>query len=83
MCPAFIGYLYRIIYPVCPRNDRFWQSIPKLPVIEGIALVDIAISHTPFVWLQKAVILAILAGYASVIMVMLMGPFRVFFSVFR
>jgi APA family basic amino acid/polyamine antiporter len=31
-------------------------------------------------WLQQLVILAILAGYSSVIMVMLMGQSRVFFS---
>ncbi len=47
---------------------------------DGIAPVAIAIAHTPFIWLQKAVIFAILAGYSSVIMVMLMGQSRVFFS---
>ena len=31
-------------------------------------------------WLNKAIIIAILAGYSSVIMVMLMGQSRVFFS---
>jgi APA family basic amino acid/polyamine antiporter len=34
-------------------------------------------------WLNKAIILAILAGYSSVIMVMLMGQSRVFYSVSR
>lgn len=34
-------------------------------------------------WLNQAIILAILAGYASVIMVMLMGQSRVFFSMSR
>ncbi|UUC46407.1 amino acid permease [Flavobacterium cerinum] len=58
---------------------------------DGIAPVAIAIDHmgtadasgmiTPaFPWLNKAIILAILAGYASVILVMLMGQSRVFFS---
>ncbi len=47
---------------------------------DGIAPVAVAIQHTPYVWLQKAVIIAILAGYSSVIMVMLMGQSRVFFS---
>ncbi|MFN8300239.1 MAG: amino acid permease [Chitinophagales bacterium] len=47
---------------------------------DGIAPVAVAIQHTPYVWLQKAVIVAILAGYSSVIMVMLMGQSRVFFS---
>jgi basic amino acid/polyamine antiporter, APA family len=47
---------------------------------DGIAPVAVAIAHTPFVWLKQSVILAILAGYASVIMVMLLGQARVFFS---
>ncbi|MBX7155570.1 MAG: amino acid permease [Bacteriodetes bacterium] len=47
---------------------------------DGIAPVAVAIAHTPFVWLKQGVILAILAGYSSVIMVMLMGQSRVFFS---
>ncbi|HRB71261.1 MAG TPA: amino acid permease [Flavobacterium sp.] len=58
---------------------------------DGIAPVAIAIDHmgvadasgmiTPaYPWLNKAIILAILAGYASVILVMLMGQSRVFFS---
>lgn len=47
---------------------------------DGIAPVAVAISHTPYVFLQQAVILAILAGYTSVILVMLMGQSRVFFS---
>ncbi len=61
---------------------------------DGIAPVAIAIDNmgsvgadgtvTPdFPWLNKAIILAILAGYASVIMVMLMGQSRVFFSMSR
>jgi APA family basic amino acid/polyamine antiporter len=47
---------------------------------DGIAPVAVAISHTPYIWLQQAVILAILAGYSSVILVMLLGQSRVFFS---
>ncbi len=58
---------------------------------DGIAPVAIAIDHmgvadasgmiTPaFPWLNKLIILAILGGYASVILVMLMGQSRVFFS---
>jgi len=47
---------------------------------DGIAPVAVAIAHTPYVWLQQAIILAILAGYSSVIMVMLLGQSRVFFS---
>jgi APA family basic amino acid/polyamine antiporter len=58
---------------------------------EGIAPVAVAIEHmgTPnaagaispdYPWLNRAIIVAILAGYASVILVMLMGQSRVFFS---
>jgi APA family basic amino acid/polyamine antiporter len=47
---------------------------------DGIAPVAVAIAHTPYVFMQQAVILAILGGYASVILVMLMGQSRVFYS---
>lgn len=63
---------------------------------DGIAPVAVAIDHMgtkavdpatgavswipDFPWLNKAIIIAILAGYASVIMVMLMGQSRVFFT---
>jgi basic amino acid/polyamine antiporter, APA family len=47
---------------------------------DGIAPVAVAIQHTPYGWLQQAIILAILAGYSSVILVMLLGQSRVFFS---
>lgn len=50
---------------------------------DGIAPVAVAIAHTPFGWLKQAIILAILAGYSSVILVMLMGQTRVFFSMSR
>ena len=47
---------------------------------DGIAPVAVAIEHTPYMWLKQAIILAILAGYSSVILVMLLGQSRVFFS---
>jgi len=47
---------------------------------DGIAPVAVAIAHTPYFFLQKLIILAILGGYSSVIMVMLLGQSRVFFS---
>jgi APA family basic amino acid/polyamine antiporter len=58
---------------------------------DGIAPVAVAIEHmgTPdaagaiqpdYPWLNRAIVVAILAGYASVILVMLMGQSRVFFS---
>ncbi len=58
---------------------------------DGIAPVAVAIEHmgkqvspgvwvADYPWLNRAIVLAILAGYASVILVMLMGQSRVFFS---
>jgi len=58
---------------------------------DGIAPVAIAIDHMgkanasgiiqpDFPWLNKAIVLAILAGYTSVILVMLLGQSRVFYS---
>ncbi|MFN8244586.1 MAG: amino acid permease [Ferruginibacter sp.] len=58
---------------------------------DGIAPVAIAIDHmgttdaagvvhADYPWLNRAIVVAILAGYASVILVMLMGQSRVFFS---
>jgi len=58
---------------------------------EGIAPVAVAIEHMgtadaagvirpDYPWLNRAIIVAILAGYASVILVMLMGQSRVFYS---
>ncbi|KXB98558.1 MAG: amino acid transporter [Chlorobi bacterium NICIL-2] len=45
------------------------------------APVALAISHTPYLWLQQAIIIAILAGYTSVMLVMLLGQSRVFYSI--
>lgn len=58
---------------------------------DGIAPVALAIEHMgttdasgnlvpDYPWLNRAIVVAILAGYASVILVMLMGQTRVFFS---
>ena len=58
---------------------------------DGIAPVAVAIDHmgtadasgvvhADYPWLNRAIVVAILAGYASVILVMLMGQSRVFFS---
>ena len=44
------------------------------------APVAVAIAHTPFAWLQQIIILAILAGFTSVILVMLLGQSRIFYS---
>jgi APA family basic amino acid/polyamine antiporter len=47
------------------------------------APVATVISHMPFRWLQFAILLGIIAGYTSVILVMLLGQSRVFFSMSR
>lgn len=44
------------------------------------APVAVAIAHTPYAWLQQIIILAILAGFTSVILVMLLGQSRIFYS---
>jgi basic amino acid/polyamine antiporter, APA family len=61
---------------------------------DGIAPVVVAIDNMgkagadgvirpDYPWLNQAIVIAILAGYSSVIMVMLMGQSRVFFSMSR
>lgn len=42
--------------------------------------VATAIAHTPYLWLQDGISIAILAGYTSVILVLLLGQSRVFYS---
>jgi APA family basic amino acid/polyamine antiporter len=43
----------------------------------------VAIDHTAYTWLRPAVKLAIILGFTSVILVMLLGQSRVFFSMSR
>ena len=51
---------------------------------EGAAApVAVAIAYTPYLWLQPLIKLAIIAGFTSVILVMLLGQSRVFFSMSR
>jgi APA family basic amino acid/polyamine antiporter len=45
--------------------------------------VATAIGHTPYSWLQDGIVIAILAGYTSVILVLLLGQSRVFYSMSR
>jgi APA family basic amino acid/polyamine antiporter len=47
------------------------------------APVAVAIDHTAYTWLRPAIKMAIIAGYTSVILVMLLGQSRVFFSMSR
>jgi APA family basic amino acid/polyamine antiporter len=44
------------------------------------APVAVAIAKTPYMWLNQTVIIAILAGYTSVMLVMLMGQSRIFYT---
>jgi APA family basic amino acid/polyamine antiporter len=54
---------------------------PVAVAIEHMGKADAAgVIHPDYPWLNKAIIIAILGGYASVILVMLMGQSRVFFS---
>jgi len=55
-------------------------SYTKLGVAAPVAL---AIDKTPFLWLNKLVKLGIIAGFTSVILVMLLGQSRVFYSMSR
>jgi APA family basic amino acid/polyamine antiporter len=54
---------------------------PVAVAIEHMGKPDAAgVIHADYPWLNRAIVVAILAGYASVILVMLMGQSRVFFS---
>lgn len=57
---------------------------PVAVAIDHMGSVDAnGVMHADYPWLNKAIIVAILGGYASVILVMLMGQSRVFFSMSR
>ena len=50
----------------------------------GVAApVAVAIAQTPFVWLNHLIIFGVICGFTSVILVMLMGQSRVFYSMSR
>jgi APA family basic amino acid/polyamine antiporter len=50
----------------------------------GVAApVAVAVDKTPYLWLNKLVKMGIIAGFTSVILVMLLGQSRVFFSMSR
>ena len=51
--------------------------------LNNAAPVATAIDHTGLTWLKTAIKLAIIAGYTSVILVMLLGQSRVFYSMSR
>lgn len=54
---------------------------PVAVAIDHMGTTDAAgVIHPDYPWLNRAIIVAILGGYSSVILVMLMGQSRVFFS---
>ena len=82
--------LYILFAHVMTGVSNYQQFAGK----DGIAPVAVAIDHMgkagadgvivpDYPWLNKAIIVAILGGYSSVILVMLMGQSRVFFSMSR
>ena len=84
---AICTILYILFAHVMTGVSNYHQFAGK----DGIAPVAVAIDHMgklgadgvihpDYPWLNKAIILAILGGYASVILVMLMGQSRVFYS---
>ncbi len=58
-------------------------GIANYKELDSAAPVAVAIDKTPYAWLKRAIKMAILAGYTSVILVMLLGQSRVFFSMSR
>ena len=61
-----------------------WLGLANYKEFKGVAApVAVAIAYTPFKWLQPLIKLAIIAGFTSVILVMLLGQSRVFFSMSR
>ncbi len=51
--------------------------------LNNAAPVAAAIDLTPYIWLKSVIKVAIIAGYTSVILVMLLGQSRVFYSMSR
>lgn len=58
-------------------------GIVPFRLLDDAAPVAVAVDRTPYVWLKTAVKIAIIAGYTSVILVMLLGQSRVFYSMSR
>lgn len=88
--PRLILVCIHIIHAVRPRHDGR-SHYSEFGGQQGIAPVAIAIEHMgevdasgvlhpDYPWMNKAIVLAILFGYCSVIMVTLLGQSRVFLS---
>ena len=73
---AICTVLYILFAHVMTGLANYKEFVGK----DSIAPVAVAIEHTPYTFMNKLIILAILGGYSSVIMVMLLGQSRVFFS---
>jgi basic amino acid/polyamine antiporter, APA family len=58
-------------------------GIVPYKLLDDAAPVAVAVDRTPYIWLKTAVKVAIIAGYTSVILVMLLGQSRVFYSMSR
>lgn len=50
---------------------------------DSIAPVSVAIAHLPWPWLNRLIVLAILMGYSSVVLVLMMAQSRIFMSMSR
>ena len=58
-------------------------GLVKYTQLRVAAPVALAIDQTPYIWLKPAVKLAVIAGFTSVILVLLLGQSRVFYSMSR
>ena len=83
ICTVLYLLFAHVMTGVANYKDFMGQDgiAPVAVAIDQMGNTDAAGIVTPaFPWLNKAIIIAILAGYSSVILVMLMGQSRVFFS---
>jgi basic amino acid/polyamine antiporter, APA family len=78
----YIAFAYVMTGVTNYTNFRGQDGIAPVAVaIEHMGKADASgVIHPDYPWLNRAIIVAILAGYSSVILVMLMGQSRVFFS---
>ena len=79
---AILGSLFicTILYCVFAYVLTGLANYKEFSGLSGLAPVAVAISHTPYTFFTLLVELAILAGFSSVIMILLLGQSRVFYS---
>ena len=79
---AILGSLFvcTILYCVFAYVLTGLASYKEFSGLSGLAPVAIAISHTPYGFFKQLVEVAILAGFSSVIMILLLGQSRVFYA---